>query len=143
MPSSSVMLPLLTRKVRSLPTSSPPAPPATWTSHRPSGLRAMKVDPRPMSTGWVTWTCDTRCPATYRPLVDPRSVTTIPLEERSIRAWCLEMSGSSRTRVLSGARPMVPEEVTRKDVTVCLEVGKAPELAELDEGGAGRPGGAT
>ena len=75
--------------------------------------------------------------------MDPRSVTTIPLEETSIRAWCLEMSGSSRTRVLSGARPMVPEEVTRKDVTVCLEVGKAPELAELDEGGAGRPGGAT
>ena len=70
------------------------------------------------------------------PLVDPRSVTTIPLAETSIRAWCLEMSGSSRTRVLSGARPMVPEEVMRKDLSVCLEEGNAPELAEADDGAA-------
>ncbi|EGF52204.1 cytidine deaminase domain protein [Actinomyces sp. oral taxon 170 str. F0386] len=58
----------------------------------------------------------------------------MPLPERSMRAWCLEMSGSSRTRALSGARPIVPEEVMRKDLSVCREAGKASEFAELDDG---------
>ena len=58
----------------------------------------------------------------------------MPLVETSMRAWCLEMSGSSRTRVLSGARPMVPDELMRKDLSVCREEGKAPEFAELDDG---------
>ena len=46
----------------------------------------------------------------------------------------MEMSGSSRTRVLSGARPMVPEEVMRKELSVWREEGKAPEFAEPDDG---------
>jgi len=35
---------------------------------------------------------------------------------------------------LSAARPFAPEEVMRKDLSVCREAGKASEFAELDDG---------
>jgi hypothetical protein len=31
---------------------------------------------------------------------------------------------------------MVPEEVMRKDLSVCLDEGNAPEFAEVDDGAA-------
>ncbi|CAM3221176.1 hypothetical protein ACSL103130_13015 [Actinomyces slackii] len=105
----------------------------------PSGLKDTKVEPRPTTTGWVTSTFGTLCPARYMPLVEPRSVIVSPWGVMSIRAWCLETSGSSRTMALSGARPIVPE-VTLKDFTVWCEEGKAPELADCADGALGGMG---
>ena len=51
--------------------------------------------------------------------------------------------GDERVIQDQGVVGRAPDEVTRKDLSVWREVGKAPEPAELDEGGAWRPGGAT